>query len=203
MGIRSECWCIQPLSCPRLWRYCPSCGEPRAFVCSEKFRVNSNGKSTDVWLKYRCGSCESTWKLPLLERQSVASVDASLLDAFMRHDQETVWRHAFDVQRLRSHAITVDGDVEIRVERRLLEMSAAQADELHIRVELPFTTDRRLDRLLSQELGISRSTLQVWESSSALQVLPQRRNVLARPVQHGQHIMILGKAGELNVAGGD
>jgi hypothetical protein len=68
MGSSSERWRIRPLELPRPWRDCASCASARAFVCSERFRVNAQKKALDVWLKYRCASCDDVWKFPLRKR---------------------------------------------------------------------------------------------------------------------------------------
>ena len=101
MGSSSERWRIRPLELPRPWRYCASCASARAFVCSERFRVNAQKKSLDVWLKYRCESCDDVWKFPLFERSSVSDFGAAELDGFARHDPAAVWKYAFDIARLR------------------------------------------------------------------------------------------------------
>ena len=64
----------------------PSASPARAFVCSERFRVNAQKKSLDVWLNYRCDSCEDVWKFPLLERRPVSELGPAL-DDFARHDR--------------------------------------------------------------------------------------------------------------------
>jgi hypothetical protein len=116
MDLRSERWSIRPLELPRPWRYCASCATRRAFVCSERFRVNAQKKSLDVWLNYRCESCEDVWKFPLLERRPVAELGPAL-DDFARHDRATVWKYAFDIARLRPHVIRVDTDVRVQIVR--------------------------------------------------------------------------------------
>lgn len=138
------------------WRYCTSCAGARAFVCSERFRVNANKKSLDVWLKYRCASCGETWKLPLFARRPVSELGASELDDFARHDRSAVWRYAFDIARLRPHVIRVDAAVRVRVERVPLESEHVPC----IHFDVPFPCHLRLDRLLAGEFGISRSALQ-------------------------------------------
>jgi hypothetical protein len=179
MDLRSERWHIRPLELPRPWRYCTSCAAARAFVCSERFRVNANKKSLDVWLKYRCESCEETWKFPLFERRSVSELGASELDAFARHDPGAVWRYAFDVARLRPHVIRVDADVRVRVERTPLELEGVPC----IHFDVPFPCDIRLDRLLARELGISRSALQARYDAAELR----------RHVRDGMRIYLLSK----------
>jgi hypothetical protein len=183
MDLRSERWRIRPLELPRAWRYCTSCAAASAFVCSGRFRVNANKKSLDVWLKYRCASCEETWKLPLFERRSLSELGSAQLDGFARHDPATVWRYAFDVARLRPHVIRVDTDVRVAVERSPLECGEAPAGHVCIHFDVPFPCDLRLDRLLAGELGISRSALQAR----------YERAELRKRVRDGMRIYLLSK----------
>ena len=183
MDLRSERWHIRPLELPRPWRYCTSCAAARAFVCSERFRVNASKKSLDVWLKYRCASCEETWKFPLLERRPVSELGASELDGFAHHDPAAVRRYAFDVARLRPHVIRIDTDVRVQVERTPLVCEAVPPELVCIQFDVPFPCDIRLDRLLAAELGISRSALQAR----------YEREELRKRVRDGMRIYLLSK----------
>ncbi|HEX4970069.1 MAG TPA: DUF1062 domain-containing protein [Steroidobacteraceae bacterium] len=183
MDLRSERWRIRPLELPRPWRYCASCATARAFVCSERFRVNAQKKSLDVWLNYRCECCEDVWKFPLLERRSVSEL-GSALDDFARHDPATVWKYAFDIPRLRPHVIRIDSNVRVQVERRPLAGASAAPGYICIDFEVPFPCDIRLDRLLAGELGVSRSSLQVD---------PEQRDALRKRVRDRQRVYMLSK----------
>ncbi|HEY7639364.1 MAG TPA: DUF1062 domain-containing protein [Steroidobacteraceae bacterium] len=183
MDLRSERWSIRPLELPRPWRYCASCATARAFVCSERFRVNAQKKSLDVWLNYRCASCEDLWKLPLLERRPVREL-APALEAFARHDPAMVWRYAFDISRLRPHVIRIDSDVRVQIERRPFAAATAPPGYICIEFDVPFACDLRLDRLLARELKISRSSLQVD---------PQQRDALRKRLRDGQRVYMLSK----------
>lgn len=181
MGFRSERWRIRPLELPSPWRYCASCAAARAFVCSERFRVNAQKKSLDVWLKYRCACCEDVWKFPLFERCSVGEIGSAQLDGFARHDPATVWRYAFDIARLRPHVIKVDTEVRVQVERTQLDCEAVLDAGLRIHFDVPFPCDIRLDRLLAAELGVSRSALE-------RSVPAEHRRTLRRSVRDGQTV---------------
>jgi hypothetical protein len=182
MGSLCERWRIRPLELPRAWRYCASCATARAFVCSERFRVNANKKSLDVWLNYRCTSCEDVWKFPLFERRSVNELGA-MIESFARHDRALVWKYAFDIARLRPHVIKVDSDVRIAVERTALRCDAESPEHCCVSFDVPFPCDVRLDRLLAGELGISRSAL--GRSVSA-----EQRDALRKSVRDGQVYML-------------
>lgn len=180
MDLRSERWSIRPLELPRPWRYCASCATARAFVCSERFRVNAQKKSLDVWLNYRCECCEDLWKFPLLERRPVGELGRAL-DDFARHDPATVWKYAFDIARLRPHVIRIDADVRVQIERAPLAAATAAPGYICIEFDVPFPCDIRLDRLLAGELGISRSTLRVC---------PDQRGALRKRVRDGMSIRL-------------
>jgi hypothetical protein len=182
MGSWSERWRIRPLELPRPWRYCASCATARAFVCSERFRVNAQKKSLDVWLNYRCGSCEDLWKFPLFERRTVSDL-AAQLDGFARHDPATVWKYAFDIARLRSHVIRIDTDVRVQVERTALACESGRAGHVSITFDVPFPCDIRLDRLLAAELRISRSSLE-------RRATPEQREALRKRVHDGQTYLL-------------
>jgi hypothetical protein len=184
MDLRSERWSIRPLELPRPWRYCASCSTARAFVCSERFRVNAQKKSLDVWLNYRCDTCEDVWKLPLFERRSVSKLGPAL-DDFARHDAATVWKYAFDIPRLRPHVIKIDSDVRVQIERTPLADAAAPTGYICIDFNVPFPCDIRLDRLLAGELKVSRSSLQVED--------PGQQRALSRRVRDGQRVYMLSK----------
>jgi hypothetical protein len=201
MDLRSERWSIRPLELPRPWRYCASCATARAFVCSERFRVNAQKKSLDVWLNYRCECCEDVWKLPLFERRSVSEL-GSALDGFARHEPATVWKYAFDISRLRPHVIRIDTDVRVQIERTPLADQAAAAGHVCIDFDVPFPCDIRLDRLLARELGVSRSTLQEWYECAVLQVWPGQRGALSKRVRDGQRVGLKLQTVEERIDGG-
>ena len=64
-----------PRTPPQPWLACSRCRDIRPFRCSEKFRLNANGKRLDAWLIYRCGSCDNTWNRPVLERRNRRDID--------------------------------------------------------------------------------------------------------------------------------
>jgi hypothetical protein len=193
MGSRSERWRIRPLELPRPWRYCSACAAARVFVCTERFRVNAQKKTLDVWLNYRCAVCEEVWKLPLFERRSVSDLDAALREAFATHDRATVWKYAFDVGRLRPHVLRVATNVSVQIERTVLSDFAASATYQSVYLDVPLPCDVRLERVLAAAFAVSRTTVQRWHERDQLRVLPEHGSALRKCVRDGQRIDVLAE----------
>jgi hypothetical protein len=196
MGSRPERWRIRPLELPRPWRYCSACAVAREFVCTERFRVNAQKKTLDVWLNYRCAACADVWKFPLFERRGVSDFDAALRDAFARHDRATVWKYAFDVGRLRPHVIRVDTNVPVQIERTALPDVVVSVTYRSVYLDVPLPCDIRLDRMLAAAFAVSRATVQRWHECDLLRVSPAQRGVLRKCVRDGQRIDVLAELAE-------
>ena len=129
---------------------CSSCGGPRPFECSERFRANANGKRVDIWLIYRCTRCDRTKNLTVVERQRVASVPRALLDAAHCNDAAVARAVARDRSLLRRNgAAVVEGDDWI---------TDGTADRDAI-LDLPEPLLIRLDTVAAAVLGVSRSVV--------------------------------------------
>jgi hypothetical protein len=190
MLFRIERWRVQPTEPPRIWRHCSGCRSPRAFACSERFRMNAQKKIIDVWLIYRCESCDATWNRPVLSRCSVADIEGESFDAFERNDCATARRYAFDVASLRSQVMRVETSEQLRIEREPLREPCEHG--YTIRIVMPLACDVRLDRLLANELSMARGDLQRRHSAGTLLVAPTRRDPLRRPIHDGQEICLVG-----------
>ena len=90
----------------RFIRRCQCCRCPRRFRCTNKFRLNANGKSIDVWLLFDCCSCGTTAKLPVLERVAVSKIGRARLHAFETNDPCEVTAAAGDATLLRRAGFT-------------------------------------------------------------------------------------------------
>jgi hypothetical protein len=193
MGSRPERWRIRPLELPRPWRYCSACAVAREFVCTERFRVNAQKKTLDVWLNYRCAACEDVWKLPLFERRSVGDLDPVLREAFASHDRAIVWKYAFDLGRLRPYVIRVDTNVPVQIERTTLADAPAAATYKTVHLAVPLPCDVRLERVLAAAFEVSRTTVQRWHESDRLRISPDQRSVLRKCARDGQRIEVLAE----------
>lgn len=178
--VRHACWRVVPLETPRILRHCPTCGTARPFRCSERFRLNANGRRLDAWLLYRCADCDFTWNRPLHERVDADALGAATIRELQENDRAAAWRHAFDRDALARLGVRLDESVPWRVDRDDPEATTVQLD-------LPYPLRVRLERLLAAELGASRRELRAWARAAGSGV---RDRDLRRPARHGQVLVL-------------
>jgi hypothetical protein len=186
--IRCERWEVTPLASPRLIRHCPGCNETRPFVCAGTFRVNAHRKRLDVWLNYRCERCDAAWKCPVIERQPVAEIEPQRLEAFFRDDPLLAHRLAFDI--VKTQRAPIDATTEVHVKRLTVAPTIDDLAPLCIRLAVPLPCNVRLDRLLAQQLRMSRAALQEFDRRGDLRVWPPRDRALRTTIRNGQCIRL-------------
>ena len=183
-------WAIVPKTAPRPLINCNRCGTVKAYRCSGKFRVNANGKRIDVWLIYRCIDCDNSWNFGILERCNRRDLEPARLAALESNDPALAKRHAFDVVALRSRVGRVEEFPDVAVHKQRLGDTRESATGLELQLRLEMPTSLRLDRLLANELGVSRSRLQALEERRLLIVDPEGAKALRKPVREGTTIRI-------------
>ena len=138
------------------WR-CPTCHRPERFACSERFRTNSNGKTVDVWLIYRCWRCDATKNVTVVDRTPVRKVPVALLRAAEANDADVARRLARDVGLLRRAGVTVaEGDGWTIAPARPIPTIAVEAT-LGLRLVFPEALLVRLDAVVSAVTGVPRA----------------------------------------------
>jgi hypothetical protein len=76
------------------------------------------------------------------------------------------------------------------VAKEVLSGNTAQPRELQILCVVPYAIALRLDRLLADELQLSRSRIQALEKSGALVTSPSASRVLRKSVRDGMTLLI-------------
>ena len=135
---------------PTISWHCASCRRAERFVCSERFRVNANGKLVDLWLIYRCERCETTKNITVVERRPVAKVPRPLLDAAIDNEATVARRLARDVGLLkRAGASVATGDawcIDAASDRHDGDLTLVFPEPLLV----------RLDAVAAAALGVAR-----------------------------------------------
>lgn len=178
-------WTIVAQDSPRPLRHCSHCGKVQPFRSSDKFRLNANGRRIDAWLVYKCTACDETWNRPLLERRPLAGVAPAMLEALRHNDSVLAQRVAFDAAGLRRHCADVEEPSDATVRKETVSRSAGPPHRLEIRLVVADGTALRLDRLLSKELGLSRTRLHALCTEGSLVLLPDGPRALRRAARDG------------------
>ena len=182
-------WRVTPLQPPLVRRHCSRCSGDMAFACSMKFRTNAQKKRIDVWLIYRCSTCDEVWNLPIFERVATSDIAPDAFDAIARNDAALTLRHASDRARLARHGVTLEPP-EFSIRKSRDAGCAISAGAIAITLALALPCGLRLDRVLSGELGISRTQLNRLLDGGALCLSPMTRKALRAPIADRQSIAI-------------
>lgn len=147
-----ETWAIKPTNSPSIIRTCSKCGNGSRFLCSGNFRINANGRNIDVWLIYKCSQCETTWNMKILSRVKPQQIQPQFYQAFLRNDMDTAQKYAFDTQTLaQNNAVVCYDDVQYKIEKTTC------VGDCDLTILSSFDLSLRLDKLLSDELALSRT----------------------------------------------
>lgn len=158
-------WEVTTSGQPSIIKHCPKCGNNSLYRNSEKFRVNANKKSLDIWLIYICQSCDDTYNLSIHERIKPSSLSAELLEAFMANDKTLASQCGFDSSLHKRAEVKQDFSnltVEVNGDRPQNGLPVI----LHIKSSENLSL--RLDWLLSQKLELSRSQIKKLIDSGAI-----------------------------------
>jgi len=182
-------WTIIARTAPQPWLACRRCGETRRFRSSDKIRVNANGKRVDAWLIYKCTDCDGTWNRPILERRPVRTIDPDFLTSLHTSEPALTRRLAFDVESLRHRAERVEEFDDAFVVKSVPLNSTTPARRLEILCSVPQPVGLRVDRLIANELQLSRSRIQRLAEAGDLVVFPSVSS-LHRPVRDGMRLVL-------------
>ncbi|WP_175989523.1 DUF1062 domain-containing protein [Bacillus sp. Marseille-Q1617] len=172
---------------PYIKRNCSKCKKNTEFYCSEKFRVNANQKIVDIWLIYNCTHCEGTWNYPILSRVNINKIDSKLIQKFMNNDKETIWYYAFQINKLRK--LCNDVITEIRYELRKEKLDS-RTNEVTIRLCCKYNFGLRIDKLIAEILGISRSKVNKLSQNGTILLNPNIK--MKSNVIDDLHIIVKG-----------
>ena len=183
-------WTVIPLVPPMPRLPCGRCGKVTSFACQDKFRVNAQGRRIDAWLIYQCSVCGHTWNRPILERQAVSRIDRSMLSALQQNDPSLVQRFAFDYNDLKRHSPSLENSPEVVVRKDRQSTPSGPVRRIAIKVVAKHPAAIRLDRLLAQELALSRQRLTSLWQCQRLELEPPSARLLKRPVQNGTALVL-------------
>lgn len=177
-ALTGALWRVVPgCSFAPIVRRCSGCHSDRPFECSEKFRLNANGRRLDAWLIYRCAVCAERWNAPVFRRRPVDTVEPATLAGLEHSDPDLA----------RRMAATMAIPTAFELER------LGDPDAPTIVLEIPHPLAARLDRVLAVGFERSRSAV-VADARLGSIVIAGGLRLLRKPARDGQRVLVLSRA---------
>lgn len=147
-------WNVIPKETPVIEKNCSRCGN-NGFVCSEKFRINSNKKMSDVWLIYKCACCESTWNMSILERKNLSLIDHDLFCQFQENNIDLVWRFAFDKSIAKVNKVRINGSLAFDVDDQGRDFLQSNKKTVSILILSKYELSISVKKVIQQKFNFS------------------------------------------------
>ncbi|AGX44544.1 DUF1062 domain-containing protein [Clostridium saccharobutylicum] len=184
-------WELVPKNLPIVRRNCPKCNEKVRYINSEKFRVNANKNSIDIWLIYQCEKCKSTWNMAIYERIKPYDINKYEYEKFLSNDKELAREYAFDLSIYnKNKAEVILEGVNYKLIQKKLEAYYKNENELVIEIVCNDLIELRVDKLLSDTLGISRNKIKNMNKKGVI-FIKDNKNSLNMKVRDRMEIHVL------------
>jgi len=186
-------WNIMPSSAPLYLHRCSKCKKQMPFYCSNKFRINAQKRTVDVWLIYKCTKCDSTFNIDILSRVNPKSIDSEEYTNFQCNDETTAWKYAFNPDVINMNKVITDYsqiEYEMTGDLMSLEEIKDQAEELiEFEIKFDFNLDLDLAYIIRKNLNISLSQLEEMLSAGVISIYPPGP-VRKAKVKYGQKVIV-------------
>lgn len=184
-------WELVPENLPIVKRNCPKCSEKAQYINSEKFRVNANKNNIDIWLIYQCEKCKSIWNMTIYERIKPYEINKYEYEKFLSNDKELAREYAFNLSIYnKNKAEVILENANYKLIQKKLEAYYINENELVIEIVCKYPIDLRVDKLLSDKLGLSRSKIKNMHKKGVI-FIKDDKNSLNMKVRDGMEIHIL------------
>ncbi|MFT8352874.1 DUF1062 domain-containing protein [Clostridium saccharoperbutylacetonicum] len=184
-------WELMPKDLPLVKRNCPKCNEKTHYINSEKFRVNANKNNIDIWLIFQCEKCKSTFNMTIYERIKPSDINKDDYEKFLSNNKMLVREYAFDLSiYIKNKAEIFLEDVGYEVIQKELKAYSVNKNELIIEIVCKYPIEIRLDRLLRDRLGVSRSQIKKMHEKGVI-FIKDDKNSLNTKVKNEMEIHIL------------
>ncbi|WP_410470564.1 DUF1062 domain-containing protein [Enterococcus sp.] len=152
--MRKIKWFVTCLKVPTITRHCKKCNVDTEFSCSERFRINAQGKYLDVWLIYNCKKCKTSWNSTILSRIHTNKLDADLLALFQENDLTLSKKYGTDKATLKKNGVVIQS-IEYQVLGDLFELD----EEVAVTIQTEYPLDIKLFTILKEKLSLSNNEL--------------------------------------------
>lgn len=179
-----QLWQVRPHTPPPVARHCRRCG-PSRFLSTEKFRVNAQKKTLDIWLIWQCERCGQTWNMEILSRVARQALAPAQLRAYMENDQALAFQCAFDPALHRKNGSQPCWEaVDFTVEGEWPALSPGGRVDIELRCEVPFPV--RVLAVFAKKLALPMEALRHSAEQGLLQCTAEQQDILKQRLQGTQ-----------------
>ena len=169
-------WIIEPSTTPLYYHRCSKCKKIMPYYCSEKFRVNAQKKSVDVWLIYKCEKCDNTFNIDIMSRVNPKLIDNDEYSNFQYNDQETAWKYSFDSDVINKNKVKADySKIEYLMKGDVLslkEILEQDEDLVEFEINIKFNVDLHLSPVIRKNLDLTVAQLEQMLSAGVISLYP-------------------------------
>jgi hypothetical protein len=184
-------WELVPEKLPVVKRNCPKCNEKTSYINTEKFRVNANKNNLDIWLIYQCEKFKSTYNMTIYERIKPYDISKEEYEKFLSNDKELATKYAFDLNiHNKNKAEIALEDISYTLVKKELNAYYIRENELVIELCCKYPVEIRVDKLLSEKLGVSRSKIKSMHEKGLI-FINDDKNSMNSKVKSGMEIHVL------------
>lgn len=198
-GLKKYIWEISPANLPVVRRNCTKCNEKSRYISTERFRVNSNKNSIDVWLIYQCEKCKTTWNMTIYKRINPYDIQKNEYEKFLSNDKELAREYAYNL------CISNKNKGEVAFEnfsyellRKKIETYPANENELIIEIVCKYPIELRVDKLLRDSLKVSRAQIKDMYKKGIIFIKDDKKSLNSR-IGDGLEIHLLKEAENIEV----
>jgi hypothetical protein len=119
------------------------------------FRVNAQQKCLDIWLIYKCQTCDTTWNLTVLSRINPQSLPSGMLDRYANNDSQLAMLHATDAALIKRNGADCGA---VRTEAIGEEFDWSEPAEICLAAK--WGMEIKAATLIREKLGLSRNAFE-------------------------------------------
>ena len=164
--MRKVTWTVTCLKTPTIIQHCKKCNEDTEFSCSERFRINAQGKYLDVWLIYNCKKCKTSWNSTILSRIHTSKLNSDLLSLFQDNDAALSKKYGTDKTTLKKNGVAIQ-TIDYKLLGGLFELD----EKVILTIQTDYPLNLKIFTILKEKLCLSNSQLKSLISKNTIMSL--------------------------------
>lgn len=182
-------WKIIPKETPFIEINCSRCSNNR-FICSNKFRINSNKKLSDVWLIYKCSHCENTWNMNILTRKNLSQIKYDLFCRFQENNIELAWHYAFNKSIAKSNKVRLNNHIDFEISDHQGHYLDSNDQFVSIAITSEYELPISIKKILQKKLNLSANQIVNLHQEGTIIINENKNFDLSKKIGLGCRLLI-------------